>query len=92
MAKLAAYAQYQASQQNQAKSKAGTSPNRGGASWSEMMQIVVHVSILHLYLAFCLCVTVTPAESFDWGQYICSNNTAGAPVSCFKHVSEPRLA
>uniref|UniRef100_A0A671VU03 Mbt domain containing 1 n=1 Tax=Sparus aurata TaxID=8175 RepID=A0A671VU03_SPAAU len=51
MAKLAAYAQYQASQQNQAKSKA-----------------------------------VVPAESFDWGRYICSNNTAGAPVSCFKHA------
>ncbi|XP_037836930.1 MBT domain-containing protein 1 isoform X3 [Kryptolebias marmoratus] len=47
MAKLAAYAQYQASQQNQAKSK---------------------------------------AESFDWGKYICSNNTVGAPVSCFKHA------
>uniref|UniRef100_A0A3Q2WZT5 Mbt domain containing 1 n=1 Tax=Haplochromis burtoni TaxID=8153 RepID=A0A3Q2WZT5_HAPBU len=26
-------------------------------------------------------------ESFDWGQYICSSNTVGAPVSCFKHVS-----
>lgn len=56
------------------------------------MQIVVRVGILRLYLALCLCVTVTPAESFDWGQYICSNNTAGAPVSCFKHVSDPRLA
>uniref|UniRef100_G3PR84 Mbt domain containing 1 n=1 Tax=Gasterosteus aculeatus aculeatus TaxID=481459 RepID=G3PR84_GASAC len=51
MAKLAAYAQYQASQQNQPKSKA-----------------------------------VVPAESFDWGRYICSNNTTGAPVSCFKHA------
>uniref|UniRef100_A0A8D3ED31 FCS-type domain-containing protein n=1 Tax=Scophthalmus maximus TaxID=52904 RepID=A0A8D3ED31_SCOMX len=51
MAKLAAYAQYQASQQNQAKSKA-----------------------------------VVPAESFDWGRYIFSNNTVGAPVSCFKHA------
>uniref|UniRef100_A0AAQ5XDH2 FCS-type domain-containing protein n=1 Tax=Amphiprion ocellaris TaxID=80972 RepID=A0AAQ5XDH2_AMPOC len=51
MAKLAAYAQYQASQQNQAKTKA-----------------------------------VVPAESFDWGRYICSNNTVGAPVSCFKHA------
>ncbi|KAK1906114.1 MBT domain containing protein 1 [Dissostichus eleginoides] len=51
MAKLAAYAQYQASQQNQAKSKA-----------------------------------VVPAESFDWGRYICSNDTVGAPVSCFKHA------
>ncbi|KAE8284560.1 MBT domain-containing protein 1 [Larimichthys crocea] len=51
MAKLAAYAQYQASQQSQAKSKA-----------------------------------VVPAESFDWGRYICSNNTTGAPVSCFKHA------
>ncbi|XP_008287588.1 MBT domain-containing protein 1 isoform X1 [Stegastes partitus] len=51
MAKLAAYAQYQASQQNQAKSKA-----------------------------------VVPTESFDWGRYICSNNTVGAPVSCFKHA------
>uniref|UniRef100_A0A8C4DTS1 Mbt domain containing 1 n=1 Tax=Dicentrarchus labrax TaxID=13489 RepID=A0A8C4DTS1_DICLA len=56
MAKLAAYAQYQASQQNQAKSKAGTLPK------------------------------MVPAESFDWGRYICSNNTAGAPVSCFKHA------
>ncbi|XP_061621329.1 MBT domain-containing protein 1-like [Phyllopteryx taeniolatus] len=51
VAKLAAYAQYQASQQNQAKSKA-----------------------------------VVPTESFDWGQYICVNNTSGAPVSCFKHA------
>uniref|UniRef100_A0A1A7XW07 Mbt domain containing 1 n=1 Tax=Iconisemion striatum TaxID=60296 RepID=A0A1A7XW07_9TELE len=51
MAKLAAYAQYQASQQNLAKSKA-----------------------------------VVPAESFDWGRYICSSNTVGAPVSCFKHA------
>lgn len=51
MAKLAAYAQYQASQQNQAKSK-----------------------------------SVVPVEGFDWGQYICSNNLVGAPVSCFKHV------
>ncbi|CAI5682771.1 unnamed protein product [Oreochromis niloticus] len=51
MAKLAAYAQYQASQQNQAKLKA-----------------------------------VVPGESFDWGQYICSSNTVGAPVSCFKHA------
>ncbi|XP_038133712.1 MBT domain-containing protein 1 isoform X1 [Cyprinodon tularosa] len=51
MAKLAAYAQYQASQQNQAKAK-----------------------------------SVVPAESFDWGRYICSSNTAGAPVSCFKHA------
>ncbi|XP_013873643.1 MBT domain-containing protein 1 isoform X1 [Austrofundulus limnaeus] len=51
MAKLAAYAQYQASQQNQAKSKAAV-----------------------------------PAETFDWGKYICSNNTVGAPVSCFKHA------
>ncbi|XP_047234112.1 MBT domain-containing protein 1 [Girardinichthys multiradiatus] len=51
MAKLAAYAQYQASQQNQAKSK-----------------------------------SVVPAESFDWGRYICSSNTVGAPVSCFKHA------
>lgn len=32
-------------------------------------------------------MSVVPAESFDWGRYICSNNTAGAPVSCFKHVS-----
>uniref|UniRef100_A0A672LVM1 Mbt domain containing 1 n=1 Tax=Sinocyclocheilus grahami TaxID=75366 RepID=A0A672LVM1_SINGR len=51
MAKLAAYAQYQANQQNQAKSK-----------------------------------SVVPVEGFDWGQYICSNNLVGAPVSCFKHV------
>ncbi|KAM4715702.1 MBT domain-containing protein 1 isoform 2-T2 [Anableps anableps] len=51
MAKLAAYAQYQASQQNQVKSK-----------------------------------SVVPAESFDWGRYICSSNTVGAPVSCFKHA------
>uniref|UniRef100_A0A3B5MEL1 FCS-type domain-containing protein n=1 Tax=Xiphophorus couchianus TaxID=32473 RepID=A0A3B5MEL1_9TELE len=51
MAKLAAYAQYQASQQNQAKSK-----------------------------------SVIPAESFDWGRYICNSNTVGAPVSCFKHA------
>uniref|UniRef100_A0A3P8NIT6 FCS-type domain-containing protein n=1 Tax=Astatotilapia calliptera TaxID=8154 RepID=A0A3P8NIT6_ASTCA len=51
MAKLAAYAQYQASQQNQAKLKA-----------------------------------VVAGESFDWGQYICSSNTVGAPVSCFKHA------
>ncbi|XP_077481767.1 MBT domain-containing protein 1 isoform X4 [Stigmatopora argus] len=51
VAKLAAYAQYQASQQHQAKSKA-----------------------------------VVPIESFDWGQYICINNTSGAPVSCFKHA------
>lgn len=33
------------------------------------------------------CLAVVPAESFDWGRYICSNNTTGAPVSCFKHVS-----
>lgn len=52
-----------------------------------MIQIAVYFSALHLYLVLCLCATVTPAESFDWGQYICSNNTAGAPVSCFKHVS-----
>ncbi|XP_037547477.1 MBT domain-containing protein 1 [Nematolebias whitei] len=51
MAKLAAYAQYQASQLNQAKSKAAV-----------------------------------PAETFDWGKYIFSNNTVGAPVSCFKHA------
>ncbi|XP_032357808.1 MBT domain-containing protein 1 isoform X2 [Etheostoma spectabile] len=51
MAKLAAYAQYQASQQNLAKSKA-----------------------------------VVPAETFEWGRYICSKNTIGAPVSCFKHA------
>lgn len=31
---------------------------------------------------------VAPAETFDWGKYICSNNTVGAPVSCFKHVSK----
>lgn len=53
-----------------------------------MIAIAVCLSIFTL---FYVCVTVTPAESFDWGQYICSNNTAGAPVSCFKHVSEPRL-
>uniref|UniRef100_A0AAY4A3I1 FCS-type domain-containing protein n=1 Tax=Denticeps clupeoides TaxID=299321 RepID=A0AAY4A3I1_9TELE len=53
MAKLAAYAQYQASQQNQAKSKSGM---------------------------------MVPVEGFDWGRYICSNNSVGAPVSCFKHV------
>uniref|UniRef100_A0A668AB23 Mbt domain containing 1 n=1 Tax=Myripristis murdjan TaxID=586833 RepID=A0A668AB23_9TELE len=29
---------------------------------------------------------MVPVESFDWGRYICSNNTVGAPVSCFKHV------
>uniref|UniRef100_A0A3B4BV20 FCS-type domain-containing protein n=1 Tax=Pygocentrus nattereri TaxID=42514 RepID=A0A3B4BV20_PYGNA len=51
MAKLAAYAQYQANQQSQSKSK-----------------------------------SVVPVEGFDWGQYICSNNLVGAPVSCFKHV------
>uniref|UniRef100_A0A3Q0RRK7 Mbt domain containing 1 n=1 Tax=Amphilophus citrinellus TaxID=61819 RepID=A0A3Q0RRK7_AMPCI len=33
-----------------------------------------------------LFLSVVPAESFDWGQYICSNNTVGAPVSCFKHA------
>ncbi|KAK0155697.1 MBT domain-containing protein 1 [Merluccius polli] len=52
MAKLAAYAQYQASQQNQAKLK----------------------------------TAVVPVESFDWGRYIVNNNTAGAPVNCFKHA------
>ncbi|XP_058845900.1 MBT domain-containing protein 1-like isoform X6 [Acipenser ruthenus] len=46
VAKLAAYAQYQASQQNQAKLKLG----------------------------------------FNWGHYISSNNSVGAPVTCFKHV------
>lgn len=55
-----------------------------------MIKIAFSLSIPHLYGALCLCVTVTPAESFDWGQYICSNNTAGAPVSCFKHVSKLR--
>ena len=30
---------------------------------------------------------VVPVEDFNWGQYICSNNLVGAPVSCFKHVS-----
>uniref|UniRef100_A0A8C1KM65 Mbt domain containing 1 n=1 Tax=Cyprinus carpio TaxID=7962 RepID=A0A8C1KM65_CYPCA len=30
--------------------------------------------------------SVVPVEGFDWGQYICSNNLVGAPVSCFKHV------
>lgn len=34
------------------------------------------------------CPEVVPTESFDWGRYICSNNTNGAPVSCFKHVSQ----
>ena len=80
MAKLAAYAQYQASQQNQAKSKAGR--------WSKSR---IHISsslfsyppALHCFLF----MSVVPAESFDWGRYICSNNTTGAPVSCFKHVS-----
>lgn len=57
-----------------------------GVKW--LLLISAHC---HVYLALCLCATVTPAESFDWGQYICSNNTAGAPVSCFKHVSEARL-
>lgn len=85
MAKLAAYAQYQASQQNQAKSKAGKSTNSGSG---KIIPIAVVFSNCTLpYVS----VTVTPAEIFDWGQYICSNNTAGAPVSCFKHVSEPRL-
>ncbi|KAK6479822.1 MBT domain-containing protein 1 isoform X1 [Huso huso] len=46
VAKLAAYAQYQASQQNQAKLKIG----------------------------------------FNWGHYINSNNSVGAPITCFKHV------
>ncbi|MEQ2210501.1 hypothetical protein XENOCAPTIV_014532 [Xenoophorus captivus] len=39
---------------------------------------------LHLFWAY----LVVPAESFDWGRYICSSNTVGAPVSCFKHVRE----
>lgn len=46
------------------------------------------VWVYHIVMVLYVCVTVTPAESFDWGQYICSNNTAGAPVSCFKHVSK----
>lgn len=35
-----------------------------------------------------LVLLVVPVETFDWGKYICSNNTVGAPVSCFKHVSK----
>lgn len=31
---------------------------------------------------------MVPAETFEWGRYICSKNTIGAPVSCFKHVSK----
>lgn len=79
MAKLAAYAQYQASQQNQSKSKAG--------KFSQCCD----VAALCYYLPALTCVSclaVVPAESFDWGRYICSNNTTGAPVSCFKHVSQ----
>ncbi|KAA8581046.1 hypothetical protein FQN60_002627 [Etheostoma spectabile] len=29
---------------------------------------------------------MVPAETFEWGRYICSKNTIGAPVSCFKHA------
>lgn len=84
MAKLAAYAQYQASQQNQAKSKAGMlSKGSGNGQWANSAAMF-RVSSFTLFLF----LTVVPAESFDWGRYICSNNTVGAPVSCFKHVSK----
>uniref|UniRef100_A0A8C8FPW0 FCS-type domain-containing protein n=1 Tax=Oncorhynchus tshawytscha TaxID=74940 RepID=A0A8C8FPW0_ONCTS len=56
MAKLAAYAQYQANQQNQVKSK-----------------------------------TVIPVKGFDWGRYIGTGDINGAPVGCFKHVSNAQL-
>ncbi|XP_043940873.1 MBT domain-containing protein 1 [Protopterus annectens] len=52
VAKLAAYAQYQATLQNQAKQAKAA----------------------------------VPAEVFNWGTYINSNNFIAAPVSCFKHA------
>lgn len=79
MAKLAAYAQYQASQQNQSKSKAGKITHCINGD-----DLCYHL----LALTFVWYLEVVPTESFDWGRYICSNNTTGAPVSCFKHVSQ----
>lgn len=87
MAKLAAYAQYQASQQNQAKSKAGMLLK--GSHYG--LKKKNNRAALFKYCTASNCVlflSVVPAESFDWGRYLCSNNTVGAPVSCFKHVSK----
>uniref|UniRef100_A0A7N6FB18 FCS-type domain-containing protein n=1 Tax=Anabas testudineus TaxID=64144 RepID=A0A7N6FB18_ANATE len=44
--------------------------------------LFTYTATLHCFLF----PPVVPAESFEWGRYICSNNTVGAPVSCFKHA------
>lgn len=85
MAKLAAYAQYQASQQNQAKSKAGMLSKNSHDGEKSNSAAVFKYSPASRHFLF---LSVVPAESFDWGRYLCSNNTIGAPVSCFKHVSK----
>lgn len=36
-------------------------------------------------------VAVIPVKGFDWGRYIGTGDINGAPVGCFKHVSNAQL-
>lgn len=36
-------------------------------------------------------MTYVPADVFDWGHYLGKGDFIGAPVSCFKHVSDARM-
>lgn len=86
MAKLAAYAQYQSNQQSPAKSKSGKpimmqSINSLACCFNSERDLYIMSGIMCVSFR-----TAVPVEGFDWGQYICSNNLIGAPVSCFKHV------
>ncbi|XP_069786011.1 MBT domain-containing protein 1-like isoform X3 [Narcine bancroftii] len=83
VAKLAAYAQYQASlQQNQTKSKAVSDTSEKTANACPTC-LTVHNLQSKQHSA----ITV---EGFDWGHYVWSNKFIGAPVSCFKHCSRSR--
>lgn len=91
MAKLAAYAQYQSNQQSPAKSKSGIMMKSINCLLLFFFCLFVFLSserdlYIMYYIVYLSILIAIPVEGFDWGQYICSNNMMGAPVSCFKHV------